>query len=359
MHARVEKLPAPAPDSRRFLHAVRCEAPDRVPLIELAVHPAVVAALLDEPVGDAADACEGIRRAVRLHHRLGYDVVKVSALIPWQVERLRAGDDSALGPGERQWVDQHAGPIQTLQDVERYPWPSVDDVDFSPLAAAAEEMADGMALVGFAGGVMEFAMDLLGMQHFLLATRREPALVSAVIDRVGQLIHDVFARYCRMDAVCAVWLGDDLGHKHGLLVSPKVVEEHLLPWYRRLASLAHRHGRPMLLHTCGDTSRIMPALVEHVGIDAKHSFEDGIEPAEAFMDRWGGQVATLGGVDVHLLSTADEAAIRRRTLQILEHAAERGGYACGSGNSITDYVPPAHYLAMIEAVTEFNQAGGR
>jgi len=36
------------------------------------------------------------------------------------------------------------------------------------------------------------------------------------------------------------------------------------------------------------------------------------------------------------------------------HVVDRGGYACGSGNSIPDYVPAAHYLAMIEAATKFN-----
>jgi uroporphyrinogen decarboxylase len=210
-----------------------------------------------------------------------------------------------------------------------------------------------MALSGFSGGVLEFAMDLLGMERFMLATRRDPQLVAAVIERVGATIHAVFAAYCQIDAVCAIWLGDDLGYKTGTLLAPQWLRAHIVPWYRRFAELAHAHGRPFLLHTCGNTAAVMPDLVA-AGIDAKHSFEDVIQPVEQFVDTWAGKVAVLGGVDVHLLAVGDEAAIRTRTLQILEHAAPRGGYACGSGNSIPDYVPPEHYLAMVEAVIDFN-----
>jgi hypothetical protein len=32
----------------------------------------------------------------------------------------------------------------------------------------------------------------------------------------------------------------------------------------------------------------------------------------------------------------------------------RCGYAAGSGNSIPNYVPAAHFLAMVEEVDEYN-----
>lgn len=354
MHPRVEQLPKPEPDYHRFLQVLRRERPDHIPLIELAVHPDVVNVLLDEPVAVTGDPRVAVQRNVRLHHRLGYDVVKVSAPIPFDVQRLTTNDTSTHGNDTRNWQDQHHGPIGCMDDLERFPWPTQNDVDFSTLEAATEVLPDGMSLIGFAGGVLEFSMDLIGMERFMLATHRDPRLVAAVIERVGQIIYNVFEVYCQMESVRAVWLGDDLGHKHGPLVSPKLLETLVFPWYKRLAELAHRNDRPFLLHSCGNTDTIMPALVEEVGIDAKHSFEDAIQPVEQFIDKWGDKVAVLGGVDVHLLSIGDEAAIRTRVHEILEHAAPRGGYACGSGNSIPNYVSPENYLTMIEAATEFN-----
>jgi uroporphyrinogen decarboxylase len=361
MHPRIEHLPRPAPDYGRFLRAVARQPVDRVPLVELAVHPKVRDILLDEPplpdsggpqppaAGDPQVQQAAAQRNVRLHYLLGYDVVKVAATIPFPLRRLTAQSDNAFF---RRWADEHAGPISSHQDFERFNWPRGQDVDFGPVDAAIQALPDGMALVGFCGGVLEFSMELLGLERLMVLTRRDPQLVKAVIDRVGHIIEQVFRAYCQIDSICALWLGDDLGHKHGTLLAPDWIRTHLLPWYRRYAELAHQHQRPFLLHTCGNTQAVMADLIS-AGIDAKHSFEDAIQPVEQFIDQFGQQVAALGGLDVHLLATGSENAVKTRTRQILEHAAPRGGYAAGSGNSITDYVSPENYLAMIETVMEF------
>ncbi|MCP4249554.1 MAG: hypothetical protein GY778_21140 [bacterium] len=359
MHPRVDSLPQPDPDYRVFLAAVaRNNNAGRVPLIELAVDPEMVAALLDTPrPGQANDADQRqviAGDAVQLLHRLGYDVIKTSAVIPFDVSRLTAADTAGLGRGTRQWQNESSGAIGSMDDLERYAWPEPADVDYGPVEAALAALPDGMAGIGFCGGVLEFGMDLIGMERFMYATYDQPDLIAAVLDRVGRTVEGVFENYCRMDRICALWLGDDLGSKNGLLVSPALLEAHVFPWYARYAELAHRHGRPFLLHSCGKTGAVMPTLIEQAGIDAKHSFEDAIEPVERFVDAWGDRVAALGGVDVHLLADGDEDAVVSRTRQILEHAAPRGGYACGSGNSIANYVKPGNYLAMIETVARFN-----
>ncbi len=352
MHPSVESLPGPAPDYRRFLDAIYRRCPDRVPLIELAVHAEVVSALLDEPA--AAESRAVTRQNVRLLHRLGYDAVKVSATIPFQYPTVTSADSSTLSRTDREWQDQHGGAIDTVEDCERYPWPKQDDVDFGPVEAAAEVLPDGMRLIGFSGGIVEFATNLIGLERFMYAIYDDPDLISVVIDRVGRTIYGVFEAYCQMDAVCALWLGDDLGSKNGLLVSPDLLQAHVFPWYARFVELAHSNQRPFLFHSCGKIDSIMPALIQEIGIDAKHSFEDAIEPVEHFIDRWSSKVGVLGGVDVNILTMGDQQAITARVRQILERTAQRGGYACGSGNSIPNYVPPENFLTMIRAVSDFN-----
>jgi uroporphyrinogen decarboxylase len=126
------------------------------------------------------------------------------------------------------------------------------------------------------------------------ATRRDPELVAAVIQRVGALLEQVFAIYCQMEQVGAVWLGDDLGHKHGLLVSPRLLREQVFPWYTRFAQVAAQHGKPLVLHSCGNNLEVMDELIA-CGFSAKHSFEDQICPVETFYDRYREHVAVLGG----------------------------------------------------------------
>ena len=46
------------------------------------------------------------------------------------------------------------------------------------------------------------------------------------------------------------------------------------------------------------------------------------------------------------LCRSDPATIKARCRAMLERAADRGGYALGSGNSIPEYVPDDNFLAM-------------
>ena len=180
------------------------------------------------------------------------------------------------------------------------------------------------------------------------------ALVKEVVDRVGRLILAAFERFCAMTGIFALWLGDDMGFKTATLISPEHLRQYVLPWHRRYAELAHATGRFFLLHSCGHVEAVMPDLIEDVRIDGKHSFEDAIVPVEEFKKRWGDRVAVLGGVDVDLLSRAPQESIRRRTGEILDRCAPGGGYACGSGNSVTNYVPARNFLTMVEAVHRYN-----
>jgi uroporphyrinogen decarboxylase len=349
MHARVDALPRPDPDYHRFLSAIRRENRGRVPPIELAVAPEVVAGLLDEPV-PAGDPPAVVRQSVKALHRIGYDVIKVSAPIPFNIPRVHA----AQGDGGREWQAQHSGVVQSEADLESFHWPAQNEIDLRPVQVATDALPDGMALVGFSGGVLEFTTDIMGLERFMYAVYDAPDLMAAVFDGVGHTIHQVFELYCQMDSVCALWLGDDLGSRNGLLVSPDLLREHVFPWYRRFADLAHQHDRPFLLHSCGNMYSEMNYLIDEVGIDGKHSFEDAIKPVEQFVAEYGDRVATLGGIDVNLLAQGPESAIAARTREVLATAAASGAYVCGSGNSIPNYVPMEHYLAMLEALAGFN-----
>jgi len=353
-------IPRPEPDVERLITVLRRGKADRVPLVELAVAEEVLAEINgktltpppDNP--DPQQLCRWAADRVNLWYPLGYDYYRVRAEIPFRTELLSANDTAQPVSGRRQWIDEHQGIIQSADDIERYPWPTRRSIDFAPAEAAIEALPDGMGAIGFSGGVLEWSSTLLGLESMMLMLYDQPDLVRDVVDRVGRVIYEAFEVFCEMDQVFALWLGEDMGFKTATLVRPEHLREYILPWHARYAELAHKSGRLFLLHSCGHVEAVMPDLINDVKIDAKHSFEDVIVPVEEFYRRWGSQVAVLGGVDVDILSRQSAEQVRRRTLDILEACAPTGGYACGSGNSITNYVPTANYLAMVEAVHEFN-----
>lgn len=359
MIERVEKLPQPQPDVDQLLAALRREEPDRVPLIEIAVDPEVVTALRGgQPLRwddefDAAQAKAFAREYNAFWRRLGYDYVRVSPPVLFDLRWVHAEDQAGLSRGRREWAASSGGALHSMDDVERYPWPKLRAEHLRCADAILEELPEGMGAIGWSGGIFEFASQLVGLQQFLIAIYDDPDFVRAVVDGVAEFIRETFKAFCARDRIKALWLGDDLGSKNATLVDPVFLRETVFPWYREYAELAHATGRAFLLHSCGNLTAVMDDFIA-AGVDAKHSYEDAIMPVEEVKRRWGDRLAILGGVDVDLLSRGTEQAVRDRTLAILEACAPDGGYACGSGNSIANYVPPDNYLAMLETVHRFN-----
>ena len=133
------------------------------------------------------------------------------------------------------------------------------------------------------------------------------------------------------------------------------MRNHVLPQYRKIIEAVHAAGKPFLWHSCGCIFEIMNDVLA-LGIQAKHSNEDGIAPFGEWISRYGGRIALLGGFDMDFLC-------RRTPREIFEQVRTAGrkyrdmakGYALGSGNSIPDYVPPENYLAMISAAQAIRQ----
>jgi len=122
----------------------------------------------------------------------------------------------------------------------------------------------------------------------------------------------------------------------------------VLPWHKKLARIVHNYDLPIILHSCGNLAAIMDDIIDDVQVDAKHSFEDKILPVTEAKRRYGNRIALLGGVDMNFLCNADSEAIRRYVRNIIEICAPGGGYALGTGNSVTNYVPLENYLTMLD-----------
>ena len=139
-----------------------------------------------------------------------------------------------------------------------------------------------------------------------------------------------------------------MGFKTGTLISPKFLRQYILPWHRKFAQLAHDHDLVYILHSCGNVESIMEDLIEDVKIDAKHSFEDAIMPVAQFKEKYGARIAVLGGVDMDKLCRLEEAELRKYVRGIINSCMKGGGYALGTGNSVSNYLPLESFLIMLD-----------
>lgn len=355
-------LKNPKPNAQRFVDVLmgRDTSP-RPPLVEYLVDDAVMRPITTELLGRRwvdEDGDQESRRAyldnfIEFWYRMGYDFVRFERSLPFDVPQLFAPDTAPGVRKRRAWADQHQGLIRNWEDFERYPWPAVEEMDFFPFEYLNSHLPVGMGLiVSHAGGVFEHLSWIMSYEGVCFALHDDPELVRAVSDRLGVLMAGFYEHVLDLDHVVAVLAGDDMGFRTSTLVAPAALKEHILPWHRRFAEMAHDRSIPYFLHSCGNVDRIMEDLISDVGIDGKHSFEDAIMPVQEFQALYGGRIAVLGGLDVHILSASSPERVRQKTRFLIDTCGSRGRYALGSGNSIPSYVPVANYLAMIDEALE-------
>jgi len=345
---------AVAPDFTRLDQVLRRQGePDRVPFYELFsnIQPEVLKAIgkFEEPPPADAPAEEREAHAWRQHVAyqlaLGYDYANVGAYgfgFPRSDLPVAATDQ-----GNRAYFLASSHTIANRADFEKYPWPDLAKVDYSPLERIRGFLPDGMKAIPGSSGVLENVMWLLGYEGVSYLLYEDEPLVRDMFDAVGSRIVEFLGTSASFDVVGAVNLGDDLGFRTQTLLSPAALREYVFPWHKRIVEAVHAHGKPAILHACGNVSEVMEDIIA-CGWDAKHSFEDAIEPVWEAKARWGGRIALLGGFDMDKLCRMSEGEVRRHTRFLIERCAPGGGWALGTGNSVANYVPAGNFLAMLE-----------
>jgi uroporphyrinogen decarboxylase len=333
------------PDFNRLDVVLRREGePDRVPFYE---H------LVDVEMMEAITGRRGTDPAlhVNFYRKLAYDYVPMTIHWPFERTNFVAGDDTAWIPrSKRRWVDQMHGTIENWEDFEEYPFPD-QDTDYAwPIERISELTPPDMGVIAHAaGGVLENSMWLMGARPFIRALYSDRRLIRALVDRVGSCLTEAFRQAADVKGVGAMCLGDDMGLRTGTMIPPKDLRRYIFPWQRKICRAAHSKDLPFILHACGNVGQVMEDLIEYVGIDAKHSFEDAIMPVARVKERWGERVVILGGIDVDVLARREVPQVVDYVRSVMGECLPGGSWVLGSGNSIPNYVKVDNYLAMLKA----------
>jgi len=204
-----------------------------------------------------------------------------------------------------------------------------------------------MKVIAGSAGVLENVMWLLGYEGISYLLADDEPLVRDMFDAVGSRIAALVDLQASYDSVGAIVMGGDMGFKTQTLVSPAVLREYVFPWHKKIVEAAHRHGKPIILHSCGNLTEVMDDIIA-CGWDAKHSFEDQIQPVWEAKARYGERISLLGGLDMDKIARLPEDEVRRQTRLLIERCAPGGGWALGTGNTVANYIPLNNFLAMLE-----------
>ncbi len=354
------RLKQPKPDMEEFVRVIRGERePSAPPLVELYLDQQILREIavgyldLDwvEPGPDRETRSAYLKNFIAVHHRLGYDYLRISGGLDFGTSRVRLAPDTAcLSKGDRGWTEEGTGPIASHRDFEEYPWPDPSRADLFDYEFVSRHLPEGMGLlVCPTSGFLEVPLNtLLGYQNLSYLLYDDPELVARVFQKTGDIIYRFYQQLLGLPGLYGFFQGDDMGYKTGTMISADHLRRYVLPWHTKLAELAHQNSLLYLLHSCGNLTQIMEDLLEEVRIDGRHSFEDEGNPVVDFKQQYGVRTAVLGGVDMDKLCRLPEDALRKYVRGVIAACLPGGRFALGSGNTVANYVPVENYLAMVE-----------
>jgi uroporphyrinogen decarboxylase len=246
-------------------------------------------------------------------------------------------------------------------EIEEFPWPNPDWMDVSHIRAEALEWKGQFAVLG--GDWSPFyhdAIDLLGMDRFMLLLYDAPNLIDLVLNRIVDYYFEVSRRIfeAARGAIDIFFIGNDFGTQNGPVVSEALFRRFFLPHLKRLVDLGHDYGRKVMLHCCGGFVPLIPALIE-IGLDALQSLQPdarGMEPGR-LKDDFGVKIVLNGCIDTHhLLIKGTPELVRRRTREVLEVMKPGGGYvASPSHDYLLPETPVENVLAMYETIQKYGR----
>jgi hypothetical protein len=242
---------------------------------------------------------------------------------------------------------KHFAPRLNPETPERFPF------DWDERVQAWKDPQREQVLAVPGGSLYGWLRDWMGMEKLSLTVYDDPAffdeMITTCADCILGVLEKVFASGVQFDA-CSMW--EDMAYRAGPLLSPKHFKKYMVPHYRRIVDLCHRHGVDVIWVDCdGKIDALLPLWLE-AGVNCMFPLEIGTWGADPlkFRQQYGKDLLMMGGFDKHILAQSKEA-IEREILR-LAPLVEEGGFIGFCDHRVPPDVPYENYLFYLEKVRE-------
>ena len=258
------------------------------------------------------------------------------------------------GPVREDMAGALAG-AETLSEVEAFPWPVNDDIDYSNLGAKIDRHPDMVVQYGHAD-VWQRPGLVRGMENFMLDLVCNPDICHFLSAMFTDFYIEEYrrAQEAAGGRITIFNLYSDIGSQRAPLISRETLHEFVLPYIRRFAEFVHGslNGK-LFFHTCG-------MIYPYIGdlIDAGVDILDPMQPCapqmqpENLAKEFGGKICFHGGIDVQGLMVHGSPQDVRDTVKRYADCFKGGGYICSASHFLQADAPVENILALYEEISK-------
>ncbi|NOZ50046.1 MAG: methyltransferase [Chloroflexi bacterium] len=198
-------------------------------------------------------------------------------------------------------------------------------------------------------------------QEWLYTLAADPDYVLAFYDRKVENMLTNLELYAQAvgNNIDIFRTGEDYGTQKGMMISPKMFNEMIAPYYKRVFDWIHQNTSwKIFFHCCGAIYPIIGTLIE-CGIDILNPVQTtavGMDPAKLKAEF--GEAITFwgGGIDTQsVLPFGSPEEVRAQVRERIQIFGLGGGFVFTPVHNIQEKIPVDNLLAMYEAVHEYGQ----
>ena len=200
-----------------------------------------------------------------------------------------------------------------------------------------EKVGDQLLVEGWIEGPCAQAADLRGINTLMLDFYDDPDFVRDLFDFILEM--ELRFAKAQFDAG-ADWFG--LGDAAASLVGPRIYEDFVWPYEKKMVAALGEMGAPVRLHICGNTSRILSGM-GRLGCDVVEL--DSMAPMSAAREAMGPDQLLLGNIDpVAVLRNGTPEEIAAAIAECHHDAGPR--YIVGAGCEVPRDTPRENLLVL-------------
>jgi uroporphyrinogen decarboxylase len=244
---------------------------------------------------------------------------------------------------------------ETLAEVEQFPWPKPEYLNFESCLRDLRRAGDVYRLSGFWTCFYHNLADLFGMEEYFVKMHRNPEVVLAATNKVCEFYYEANERFfdAAGDLIDGFFFGNDFGTQQSLICGPAQFERFIMPWFRKFTEQGRRRGYQVILHSCGSIYRVIEELIG-AGVDCLHPLQARARDmnAERLAAEFKGRLAFMGGIDVQELLTLGSPEEIRSDVHRVKRLLGPNLIVSPSHEAILPNVPPENVEALAEAAME-------
>lgn len=247
--------------------------------------------------------------------------------------------------------------------LDAYPWPLVDDWDFSTLEEQCDQFT-GYAIMTAPGpaspGILQTPVQpLIGNDRSFTDPLIYPEFFHCLIDKILNYQVAFIDRMCEAanGKIDFFRIGDDFGTQQGLLFDIDTFSRYFQPAFKKMSDTAKKYGAHYYQHSCGAIRDLIPAFIE-AGVEVMDPLQigaAGMNPKELKRD-FGHVLTFSGGIDEqHILPHGTPGEVAAEVERMISVMAPGGGYFLGPTHNFQDDIPTKNILAMYETAKKYNK----